>query len=182
MQSGLQDRVVTIDVRDRNHRFVSGATVEMWVNQKRITSAEKITKPATFHVNDTNAPLEFVAKYGGHKSSVKLAQDAWDYEILLQNLEMPPDAPHQSFIEAHLAFVFGVGGLILAIILAIFFPNSRRPDLYKYFAILAALSGGGIASEIPGFLNLRYSPSGKFIIAAGGALAVFVIMYFFKPA
>lgn len=183
MTSALRERAVTIDVRDKNQRFVSGATVEMWANGKLVTSAEHITKAATFHVNDPAIPLRFVARYDGQQSSIDLAQDTWDYAISLNDLELKPEElAKKSFLENHLAFIFGVIGLAAAIILAICFPNQERPDLYKYFAILAALSGGGVASEIPGFLNLQYTPSKKLLIAAGGALAVFVIMYFFKPA
>ena len=181
MAHGLKERSVTIDVRDRNHRFVSGATVEMWADGRLIISAENITKATTFHVNDPSIPLRFVAKYENHQNSVDLAQDTWDYEIPL-DLELMVETQQKSFFETHLAFIFGVIGLSAAIVLAIVFPNRDRSDLYKYFAILAALSGGGIASEIPGFLNLQYSPSKKLLVAAGGALAVFVIMYFFKPA
>jgi hypothetical protein len=182
MEHSLRERSVTIDVRDRNHRFVSGASVEMYASGRFIAAADNITKAATFHVNDPEAPLRFVATYGKQSGSVNLAAGTWDYEIILEDLELAAETPSLRFVERHLVFIFGASGIIVTILLAILFPNTQRPDLYKYLAILAALSGGGIASEIPGFLSLRYSPSRKLLIAAGGALAVFVIMYFFKPA
>jgi hypothetical protein len=45
-----------------------------------------------------------------------------------------------------------------------------------------ALAGGGVGAVIPGFLDVSVTPSTKFALRAGGALAVFVILYFWSPA
>ncbi|MDV3458381.1 hypothetical protein RZN05_15390 [Sphingomonas sp. HF-S4] len=60
---------------------------------------------------------------------------------------------------------------------AIFFPE---PTSYQYtvFRIILALAAAGFASFLPGFLHVRLNTG----IRAGGALAAFVIVYFFAPA
>ena len=46
------------------------------------------------------------------------------------------------------------------------------------FRIVLALASAGIATFVPGFLRLKI----KNWLSAGGALAVFAIVYFFSPA
>src|SRR5712692_5357817 len=74
------------------------------------------------------------------------------------------------------AFAFGVIFVIALLILAIAFPNPT-PFQYTVFRIVLALSAAGVAAIIPGFIEIRM----KQLIQAGGAIAVFVIVYFFSP-
>ena len=62
-------------------------------------------------------------------------------------------------------------------ILALFFP---RPTDFQYtvFRIILALSAAGVGAVIPGFIEAKI----KTILQAGGAIAVFVVVYFFDPA
>jgi len=78
--------------------------------------------------------------------------------------------------EKILAFTFGVVFVIALIVLSIYFPS---PSSFQYvvFRIVLALSAAGIAAIIPGFVEIKM----KRIIQAGGAIAVFVIVYFFSP-
>jgi len=45
-----------------------------------------------------------------------------------------------------------------------------------------ALAGGGVGAVIPGFLELNMKAGAKLALRAGGALAVFVVLYFWSPA
>lgn len=45
-----------------------------------------------------------------------------------------------------------------------------------------ALAAGGTAAVIPGLLETNLSHGQVLAIRAGGALAVFVIVYFYSPA
>jgi hypothetical protein len=45
-----------------------------------------------------------------------------------------------------------------------------------------ALAAAGAGAMIPGFINLDLKPTEGLIVRAGGALAVFVIVFFFNPA
>jgi len=79
------------------------------------------------------------------------------------------------------AFVFGVAFIVTMLVLAIFFP---RPEPFQYtvFRVTLSLAAGGVAAMIPGFINLTINPSAALVIRAGGALAVFLVVYFRSPA
>lgn len=78
--------------------------------------------------------------------------------------------------ERRLGFLWGVGFLLLLVIMALFI---KEPSLWQYtlFRIILALSAAGFTNYIEGMLNVKW----KFIRAAG-PLAVFIIVYFFSPA
>jgi hypothetical protein len=64
--------------------------------------------------------------------------------------------------------------------LAILFPHPTNFQLLV-FRTLLALSAAGIAAAIPGFLNLSMDAAGL-AIRAGGALAIFLLIYRLNPA
>ena len=74
-------------------------------------------------------------------------------------------------------FVFGVAFVIGLLALAIQFPRPT-PFQYAVFRVVLALAAAGIAALIPGFIEVRH----REWLRAGGALAVFAIVYFFSPA
>lgn len=74
-------------------------------------------------------------------------------------------------------FIFGVLFIATLIILAIFFPEPS-PFQHLVFRIVLALAAAGIAASLPGLLEVKVAAS----IKAGGAIAVFIVIYFFSPA
>jgi hypothetical protein len=80
-------------------------------------------------------------------------------------------------IERYLAFGFGVVFVIVLLVLATRYPNPT-PFQYNVFRIILALACGGVAAMTPGFLTVNISTW----LRAGGAIAVFVITYFYSPA
>ena len=74
-------------------------------------------------------------------------------------------------------FYFGIVFIIVLLVLAIGFPEPK-PFQFVVFKIVLALAAAGIASQIDGFLEVVLPNS----IKAGGAIAVFVIVFFFNPA
>jgi hypothetical protein len=79
------------------------------------------------------------------------------------------------------AFIFGVAFIVTMLVLAISFP---RPEPFQYavFRVTLALAAAGVGAMIPGFISLNINPSAAVLIRAGGALAVFLIVYFLSPA
>jgi hypothetical protein len=75
------------------------------------------------------------------------------------------------------AAVFGVAFLAVMLVVALVYP---RPSNFQYtvFRIILAISVAGVAAIIPGLINVTAGPG----ITAGGALGVFVIVYFWSPA
>jgi hypothetical protein len=79
--------------------------------------------------------------------------------------------------EKPAAFGFGIGFMIVLLVLAIEFPNPT-PFQYEIFRIVLSIGVAGFAACIPGLLQVKF---GNWL-AASGAIAVFVIVYFFNPA
>src|SRR5215813_4281404 len=77
-------------------------------------------------------------------------------------------------------FAFGVLFVAALLVLAIAFPQPTSFQ-YEVFRIVLAIACGGVAAVIPGFLALSMDAKGV-VIRAGGALAVFLLVYFFSPA
>jgi hypothetical protein len=76
-----------------------------------------------------------------------------------------------------LAFFFGISFITVILVVAIFIPNPT-PFQYQVFRIVLALAAAGCAAMIPGSLNIKIPNQ----LTAGGALAVFVLVYFTNPA
>lgn len=83
----------------------------------------------------------------------------------------------QKNYEKILAFVFGVVFVVVLLYAAFAVPN---PTAFQYtvFRIVLALAAAGVAAMFSGFLSIQVSNWLK----AGGALAVFAIVYFYAPA
>ncbi len=83
-----------------------------------------------------------------------------------------PKATQQRF-----AFLFGIAFLVVMVVIAIRFPN---PTAFQYtiFRTVLSLAAAGVAAMIPGFITVSVSRW----IRAGGALAVFAVVYFYNPA
>lgn len=76
--------------------------------------------------------------------------------------------------------ISGVVFVAACVMLAIRFPEPTPFQLFVFRTVLA-LSAAGAAAAIPGFLSVTMNLSG-FAIRAGGALAVFLIVYRLNPA
>jgi hypothetical protein len=75
------------------------------------------------------------------------------------------------------AFAFGVVFVATILIMAIWI-KSPTPFQYTVFRIILAVAAAGVAAVIPGILSVTVSN----YVQAGGALGVFVVIYFFAPA
>lgn len=82
-----------------------------------------------------------------------------------------------SAAQRYAAFAFGVVFVIALLVLALFVPNPT-PFQYTVFRVVLALAAAGAAAMIPGFLQVTIAEW----LRAGGALAVFVIVFFYNPA
>lgn len=76
--------------------------------------------------------------------------------------------------------IFGLIFISAVLLLAIRFPN---PTAFQFlvFRVVMSLAAGGVAAGIPGFLNFSTDVPGM-TIRAGGALAVFILIYRLNPA
>ncbi len=79
------------------------------------------------------------------------------------------------------AFSFGVIFVIALMVIAIKFPNPT-PFQYNVFRIILSLAAAGVGAMIPGFITAKTNDTSFLFISAGGALAVFGIVYLVNPA
>lgn len=91
----------------------------------------------------------------------------------------PPEVQLNAQIIA--AAAFGVSFVLILIYLAIRFPKPTHFQ-YNVFRTVLSLAAAGVGAMIPGFINLDLTSGKVAAIRAGGALAVFVMIYFFNPA
>lgn len=80
-------------------------------------------------------------------------------------------------LQIILSFTFGVSFVVILLVIAFLKPNPTGFQ-YTVFRVVLALAGGGVAAVVPGFIEVKI---GKFL-RAGGALAVFAVIYFYAPA
>ncbi len=80
-------------------------------------------------------------------------------------------------VQTILSFSFGVIFVIVLLVIAVFLPSPTQFQQNIFWVVLA-LAGGGTVATFPGFIELKI---GNWL-RAGGALAVFAIVYFFSPA
>lgn len=80
-----------------------------------------------------------------------------------------------------IAFIFGTIFCVALIFWSILQPTPS-PAQYVVFRTILALSAAGVAAMVPGFINVDLNTKKNLIIRASGALAVFVIVFFFNPA
>lgn len=90
-------------------------------------------------------------------------------------IHTPPPNPDKK--QVTFGIISGFSLLIVLLIIGIIIdcPTQSQNDLFKTILALAAAS---FAAAIPGLIKVRY----REIITASGALAVFVIVFLFKPA
>ena len=79
--------------------------------------------------------------------------------------------------EKLLVFIFGVTFILIILVIAIFIPEPK-PFQWNIFKTVLALAGAGIAAFIPGFIEVEINR----FVRAGGALAVFGLLFFNNPA
>jgi hypothetical protein len=84
-----------------------------------------------------------------------------------------------------LAYSFGCIFVAAILALVVFIPKPTT-EQFEIFKLVIALAAGGVAAVIPGLLDLHMrlglSTTQQSAIRAGGALAVFLIAFFYSPA
>lgn len=80
-------------------------------------------------------------------------------------------------MQTWLSFIFGVTFVIVLLVIAFVEPE---PSSFQYniFRVVLSLAAAGVVAVLPGFIEVKF---GKWLRATG-ALAVFVVVYFYNPA
>jgi len=76
--------------------------------------------------------------------------------------------------------IFGVVFVSVILVLNVFIKNPT-PSQYETFKAVLALAAAGVGGILTGFIRIEGTIN-KVVIRAGGALALFLIIYFFSPS
>ena len=82
--------------------------------------------------------------------------------------------------EKIMACIFGFLFISIMLMVAILLPNPTVFQIF-IFRVVLSLAASGIGALIPGFLNVEMKKEHLFFIRAGGAIALFLIVYFLNP-
>ena len=77
-------------------------------------------------------------------------------------------------------FIFGAVFIVVLLVLAVFIPEPTDTQ-YATFKIILAVAAAGVGGVLAGFIHVDGTLE-QFSVRAGGALALFVIVFFFSPA
>lgn len=86
-----------------------------------------------------------------------------------------------SLLEKLLGFGFGVAFVIVILVIAIKFSNPTPFQLYV-FRVVLSLAAAGVGGILSGFLKIMFGNASKPWLQAGGALAIFALVYLVNPA
>lgn len=79
--------------------------------------------------------------------------------------------------ERWAAFCFGIFFIVFLLVVAIFIPTPSQFQ-YTLFRIVLSLAAAGFTTFAPGFIEVKFSTW----LRAGGALAIFAVVYWIAPA
>lgn len=172
-------RRIDVTARDSNGELVRGADFEWFVGCESVGSGHQSDGHSCLEVSDPNASVAVSAILDGErKPAVTLAHDQNFYEFVFDVAIHPT---WKDFAMKHFPALIGIFFILLAVVLAFVF---QEPNTLQTRILLAtfALGGGGFGGEIAGFINTDLTLGEKLKISAGGACAIFVILFFFVPA
>lgn len=83
-------------------------------------------------------------------------------------------------LQLILVFAFGVVFVSALLVLAVAIPNPTQQQMF-IFRVVLSLAGAGVAALIPGLLDIKADLTNSIVITAGGAIAVFVLLFLVNP-
>jgi hypothetical protein len=118
-----------------------------------------------------------------HPETMPMGSMPRDEQIVIEREILRSNVPSQETTRLNTILAYCFGAVFLAVILTlVVFIREPTPVQYHFFTIVMALAAGGVATVMTGMIDVRASFGKKLAIGATGALAVFVIVYFFLPA
>lgn len=169
-------RAIDVFVRDRRGRPLPGAKIDFEMDGTFAGEVPNSEGRARIQLRDRTSVIGIAATYDG-VSKREILSPEQDTFTFVFDVDNAPGA----FMERHIALVVGLALIAVAITLAFAFG---RPSPLQIQIIRGtfSLAGGAIATEISGMINVNLTLGTKLTIAATGALAIFVILFFFVPA
>jgi len=188
------DRLIVVHVRDRLGRLLPEAAIEFDVNGSHAGEIPNSDGHGTLQVSSRGAVVTVRARYRGQVQSVTLAQGQDNHTftfkvtiptpfvvgILMLGALLSLSVLLEGPMANHIPLAFGITLMLIAIVLAFAFGEVNALQRRLILA-MSSLGGGAVATEIPGFLRVNVSLGTSLVIGAAGALAVFILLYFYGP-
>lgn len=164
-------QTIDIFITDAQSKPLPGASIKFRLNGKDAGEVFNAQGRGRIENVPNGSSVEVIATYEGVEKRVPLAQGQTNYTIQFEVT--------QGVNENTILWV-GLGLVILAVFLAF---SGMAKDALQYKVIMALLCVGlaGIATRITGFLRTDLNLGKRMVIGAGGAFALFVILWFTSP-
>ena len=125
--------------------------------------------------------LKVKVSYGKYHREINIAENVDVMPIRFPEVKYVADDERTQRQTEAIAFYVGIVFSLLTVLLAIFFPNPTAFQ-FRNFTGFFSIGLGGVALRLSGMLSVRLTLGQRVLISATGALAVFVLAYFFVPA
>jgi hypothetical protein len=167
--SNMGARIIDIFVRDRSGHLIPGVSIKFAIDGRPAGEVNGSEGRGRIELPETNKkPVAVTVSYRGEDKTSKIAygQDSFEFRY---DVDIGP--------TKHIALWSGIGLIILAVVLA-FYYKDPNPLQTKIIQGLFSVGLGGVATELTGFLNVDMKFGTRLVIGAGGALAVFIVLWF----
>jgi hypothetical protein len=201
----LMDRLIAINVKDTTGAPLPKSNIRIAIDGEPIAEAIASNGHAAIQIPGPACPVEIEVEYDGLPiQRAVLAADQCDRDFVF-NVRGGFASPRfwTQFLQAAVAvvailLVVGLflyignisgllppmmGGVLVICALALAFVKRDLTSLQAQLVrSLFALGAGGLATQIPGLLDLKINFATKAVITASGAVAVYLVTFFWSPA
>jgi hypothetical protein len=160
-------RTIDIFVRDRSGHLIPGVGIKFAIDGKSAGEVNGSEGRGRIELPETNKkPVDVTVSYRNEEKTAKIAygQDSYEFRY---DVDLSVN---------HVPLWSGAGLILLTVFLAFYFKDPT-PIQLKIIQGLFSVGLGGIATELTGFLNVDMKFGTRLVIGAGGALAVFVVLW-----
>lgn len=147
--------------------------VRSYINKSNPSLLQSIEPSATAYANMQRMVIKYLAKDNVTNIKEKFESGKLPIYGFNNNKVLIMNKKTQTLIS----FSFGVVFVIVLLVIAFTTPDPTDFQ-YTIFRIVLSLAAGGVVAAFPGFIEVTF---GKWL-RSGGALAVFVLVYFYAPA
>jgi len=148
---------------------------EAWNSIKKEITGSGKRQPSHSVENPTVVDMEKVVAPDAGNPSISTTGQAIESSSVEKSANTTPGT-----WEKIAAFAFGVVFLLLMIVIAIFIKNPTHFQ-YKFFQVALALAAAGVGAVIPGLIQVEVNQKYMPLIRAGGAIALFILVYMVDP-
>ncbi|NYZ12180.1 hypothetical protein HL658_06435 [Azospirillum sp. RWY-5-1] len=173
----LSDRVIRVDVRDLDDLPVGGAKVLFSLDGEPFSEVVTGIEPITCQISSQACKVGISVSYKDYTEGVLLSQDANRHVF---SIPIHQRDNNMTQTAERWAVIVGCIFVAIAIFLGFYFDNQSS---LQNRIIISVLSIGlaSFGSTIIGVLKVEMKLGQRLAVTAAGALAIFVLLFFFGP-